>query len=187
MSAQICAKLRLTLSVSGAEGENVPGTWKSLLRTSQTTRRLASASGVISDEAEDVIQETFVRLARLAFPPNTEDNLRAWLFHVAHHLSMDVHCFQRRWSHNNDEQSGTLIRRRADPLNSASSCMSEGDSSNMLLRNSSRSSGNVFSYGRRASDIAKSPLPWVSAYSASANSCNARLSCLRPTCDSLPF
>jgi RNA polymerase sigma-70 factor, ECF subfamily len=71
--------------------------------------------GVSSDQAEDVIQETFLRLVRFRFERSTHENLRAWLFRVAHNLSMDVHRFQRRWSHNNDEQSHTIIRHRADP------------------------------------------------------------------------
>jgi RNA polymerase sigma-70 factor (ECF subfamily) len=73
--------------------------------------------GVSSDQAEDVIQEAFLRLVRLRFrfEPSTQANLRAWLFRVAHNLSMDVHRFQRRWSHNNHEQCHTVIRHRADP------------------------------------------------------------------------
>lgn len=71
--------------------------------------------GVSSDQAEDVIQETFLRLVRHRFERSTHENLRAWLFRVAHNLSMDVHRSQRRWSHNKDEQSNSIIRRCADP------------------------------------------------------------------------
>lgn len=71
--------------------------------------------GVKSDQAEDVIQETFLRLVRFRSERATHENLRAWVFRVAHNLSMDVHRFQRRWSRNDNEQSHTVIRHRADP------------------------------------------------------------------------
>jgi RNA polymerase sigma-70 factor (ECF subfamily) len=71
--------------------------------------------GVSSDQAEDVIQETFLRLVRFRFERSRHENLRAWLFRVAHNLSMDVHRFQRRWSHGHDEPAHNIIRHRADP------------------------------------------------------------------------
>jgi RNA polymerase sigma-70 factor (ECF subfamily) len=71
--------------------------------------------GVSSDQAEDVIQESFLRLVRYRFARSTHENLRAWVFRVAHNLSMDVHRFQRRWSPNHNEQTQTIIRHPADP------------------------------------------------------------------------
>jgi RNA polymerase sigma-70 factor (ECF subfamily) len=71
--------------------------------------------GVSSDQAEDVIQEAFLRLVRFRFARSMQDNLRAWVFRVAHNLSMDVHRFHRGWSHNNEEYSRTITRHRADP------------------------------------------------------------------------
>ncbi len=71
--------------------------------------------GMSPDQAEDVIQETFLRLVGYRFQRDTEDNLRAWVFRVAHNLSMDVHRFQRRWSWNNDDQPHRLMRQREDP------------------------------------------------------------------------
>jgi RNA polymerase sigma-70 factor, ECF subfamily len=72
--------------------------------------------GMSTDQAEDVIQETFLRLVRSRFDRNADDNLRAWVFRVAHNLSMDVHRFQRRWSQGEeDEEPHRAIRRRADP------------------------------------------------------------------------
>ncbi len=56
-------------------------------------------SGVQAHEAEDVIQETFLRLheqlrqgVRIADP-------RPWLFRVAHNLSVSFHRSARRWIH----------------------------------------------------------------------------------------
>lgn len=71
--------------------------------------------GMSSDQAEDVIQETFLRLVTYRVSRGAEDNLRAWVFRVAHNLSMDVHRFQRRWSISEDDEPHRAIRRRADP------------------------------------------------------------------------
>jgi len=134
MNAQIRAKLRGT-SASESEGGNVEiprdaeilGAHKSdYISTRQriidlygdlkpSLHAYLGTLGVSSDEAEDVIQEAFLRLVRFRFPRNIEDNLRAWLFRVAHNLSMDVHRSQRRWSRSNDQQSRTVVRHRADP------------------------------------------------------------------------
>jgi RNA polymerase sigma-70 factor (ECF subfamily) len=134
MTAEICGKLRGRLSPSGPEEHVVVPNDARIFAASQsdyaTTRQriidlyddlrpslyaYLCALGVSSDQAEDVIQETFLRLVRFRFERSTHENLRAWLFRVAHNLSMDIHRFQRRWSHNNDEQSHTVIQHRADP------------------------------------------------------------------------
>jgi RNA polymerase sigma-70 factor, ECF subfamily len=134
MTAQICRKLRGALSSSGPEQNLLVPTDVEIFTSEHsdyvTTRQriidlyddlrpalyaYLCALGVSSDQAEDVIQETFLRLVRFRFERSTHDNLRAWLFRVAHNLSMDVHRFQRRWSQHNDEQSQPVIRHRADP------------------------------------------------------------------------
>jgi len=135
MNADICTKHRGTLSVSGSEGESVKISRDMEILVSHKSDPIATRQriihlyhdlrpslhaylctlGVSSDQAEDVIQEAFLRLVRFRFPRNTEDNLRAWLFRVAHNLSMDVHRFQQRWSRNHDEQSRTNVRHRVDP------------------------------------------------------------------------
>src|SRR5271157_1081081 len=72
--------------------------------------------GMNADQAEDVIQETFLRLICCRFRPGSENTLRGWVFRVAHNLSMDVHRFQRRWSWNhNHEEPLRLVRQKADP------------------------------------------------------------------------
>jgi RNA polymerase sigma-70 factor (ECF subfamily) len=71
--------------------------------------------GMSPDQGEDVIQETFLRLVRLRSERATETDLRAWVFRVAHNLSMDIHRSQRRWSHRNDNEPHAFIRERADP------------------------------------------------------------------------
>ena len=134
MTAHICGKLCRTLSGSGPDDSvSLPPDVGILSaeRSDHATIRervidlydalrpslyaYLCTLGVSSDQAEDVIQETFLRLVRFRFEPSTRENLRPWLFRVAYNLSMDVHRFQRRWAHNNDERSLTVIRHRADP------------------------------------------------------------------------
>lgn len=71
--------------------------------------------GMSSDQAEDVIQETFLRLIRHLPEHGTGDSLRGWVFRVAHNLSMDLHRSQRLWSYTNSDESRTAVRERADP------------------------------------------------------------------------
>jgi RNA polymerase sigma-70 factor (ECF subfamily) len=71
--------------------------------------------GMSPDQGEDVIQETFLRLVRLRSERATENDLRAWVFRVAHNLSMDVHRSQRRWFDRSDDEPHVLIRERVDP------------------------------------------------------------------------
>jgi RNA polymerase sigma-70 factor (ECF subfamily) len=71
--------------------------------------------GMNTDQAEDVIQDTFVRLVSCRFDRGGEDNLRAWIFRVARNLSMDVHRAQRRWSQRSDDEPHSAIRERIDP------------------------------------------------------------------------
>jgi RNA polymerase sigma-70 factor (ECF subfamily) len=71
--------------------------------------------GMNTDQAEDVIQDTFLRLVTCRFEPGKQDNVRAWIFRVARNLSMDVHRAQRRWFRRNDDEPRSAIRERIDP------------------------------------------------------------------------
>jgi len=71
--------------------------------------------GMTSDQAEDIIQETFLRLVRQLLEHGAEHSLRGWVFRVAHNLSMDLHRSQRRWSYAPDEASQSLVHERLDP------------------------------------------------------------------------
>jgi RNA polymerase sigma-70 factor, ECF subfamily len=71
--------------------------------------------GMTADQAEDVIQETFLRLVDYRFTRGTQEHLRAWIYRVAHNLSMDVHRFQRRWSLNDEDERHGPMRSCADP------------------------------------------------------------------------
>jgi len=72
--------------------------------------------GMTSDQAEDVIQETFLRLVRHLLQRASEPSLRAWVFRVAHNLAVDLHRSQRRWSFTTSEESETVVH---DPLDRA--------------------------------------------------------------------
>jgi len=71
--------------------------------------------GMRSDQAEDVIQDTFLRLVRVGFEGDEAYNIRAWIFRVAHNLSMDVHRSQRRSRPGKEDEPRPLIRERVDP------------------------------------------------------------------------
>ena len=46
--------------------------------------------GLKVDEAEDVIQESFLRLVRHVLKRGNEENLRGWVFRVAHNTAIDL-------------------------------------------------------------------------------------------------
>ena len=45
--------------------------------------------GLVREEAEDVVQETFLRLLRSLEEVQGEEHLRSWIFRVAHNLTVD--------------------------------------------------------------------------------------------------
>jgi RNA polymerase sigma-70 factor (ECF subfamily) len=134
MAAQIFQKLGGMPTGSGTEGNEVISRDLGILVSEQSgsaktrqriidlydhlrpsLRAYLCCLGMRSDQAEDVIQDTFLRLVRHRFERGEGDNLRAWVFRVAHNLSMDVHRSQLRCSYSNDEESRPVIRERVDP------------------------------------------------------------------------
>src|SRR5215472_1119512 len=65
-----------------------------LLRPS--LRAYVCSMGLTQDGAEDVIQETFLRLVRHTMEHGLHENLRAWAFRVARNISVDFHRCERR-------------------------------------------------------------------------------------------
>lgn len=49
-----------------------------------------SCLGLTTDEAEDVIQDSFCRLVRHVLKRGADKNLRGWVFRVAHNAAMDL-------------------------------------------------------------------------------------------------
>jgi RNA polymerase sigma-70 factor (ECF subfamily) len=134
MAVQLFQKLAGALTDSGAEGNGVvSGDLETLVSeesgTAGTRQRIIDlydhlrpslraylcCLGMSSDQAEDVIQDTFLRLVRHRFDQAAGNNLRAWIFRVAHNLSMDVHRSQTRSPRGNDEETRLVIRERVDP------------------------------------------------------------------------
>jgi len=134
MRFAICTTISTTASVSDTETISVaasglvtlvteqsvrPGTCQQIIDLYDELRPTLHAYlrclGMNFDQAEDVVQETFLRLVGSRMRHDPEDNLRAWVFRVAHNLSMDVHRFQRRWSWSSDDEFRPLVRQQADP------------------------------------------------------------------------
>jgi RNA polymerase sigma-70 factor (ECF subfamily) len=69
----------------------------------------------LSDHSEDIIQETFLRLVRYTAERGANENLRAWVFRVAHNLSMDYHRSERRCFRSHETQPSPVLRDRIDP------------------------------------------------------------------------
>jgi RNA polymerase sigma-70 factor (ECF subfamily) len=66
-------------------------------------------------EAEDTIQETFLRLVQhLSGHPN-DKNLRGWIFRVARNLSVDSHRSDKRFVSDSDDDTDSAIQARIDP------------------------------------------------------------------------
>jgi len=71
--------------------------------------------GLDRGHSEDVIQEVFLRLVRHTIKRGARANLKAWVFRVAHNLSMDYHRSKKRRHHGNETETLFLLRERADP------------------------------------------------------------------------
>lgn len=74
-----------------------------------------SLRGLSTEHSEDVIQEAFLRLVRHSSRRETNDNLRAWIFRVAHNLSMDFHRSRKRLPHSAEIETDQLLQGRIDP------------------------------------------------------------------------
>lgn len=74
------------------------------------------------EEAEDLAQETFLRLARQRFPANREHNLRAWLYRVATNLAYNAlrgglrRTRRQEWSAQGDVEAA---QEESDPTRTA--------------------------------------------------------------------
>jgi RNA polymerase sigma-70 factor (ECF subfamily) len=74
-----------------------------------------SSRGLSKEHSEDVIQEAFLRLVRHNVEQGSGENPRAWVFRVAHNLSVDYHRFERRRSRGNETEARPLLREQVDP------------------------------------------------------------------------
>jgi RNA polymerase sigma-70 factor (ECF subfamily) len=87
------ALLSLSVAAAQQDGMDSPGLQQAVLDVFATLRYpvyryLLSCAGNRLD-AEDLTQETFLRLVRAVRDGRTPDNLKSWLFQVAHNLMVD--------------------------------------------------------------------------------------------------
>jgi RNA polymerase sigma-70 factor (ECF subfamily) len=61
--------------------------------------------GLTPEDAEDVTNESFMRLITHLVEARRNENLRGWLFRVAYNLSMDVHRANKRYSYGSSSET----------------------------------------------------------------------------------
>ena len=104
------------LRISASDEDNDAGTVIELYRHVRPSLYAYLRSLKLShDHSEDVIQETFLRLVRYTMERGANENLRAWIFRVAHNLSVDHHRSQSRWFLNSEMEPRPILSDRIDP------------------------------------------------------------------------
>jgi RNA polymerase sigma-70 factor (ECF subfamily) len=78
-------------------------------------RRYACSFGVESEAADDVVQEVFVALFRHLALRRPRQNLRAWLFRVAHHRALKHQARRRRRQRDEADWDTARLELIADP------------------------------------------------------------------------
>lgn len=73
----------LIAQTGGREVERLFNEWRRPLS------RFLACSGLRSDEALDIVQDTFLRLHQHLLAGGARDNLRAWVFQVAHNAALN--------------------------------------------------------------------------------------------------
>jgi RNA polymerase sigma-70 factor, ECF subfamily len=73
-----------------------------------------SGLGLSVDEAEDIIQESFLRLVRHLTNKRDAENLRGWLFRVAHNLTMDMFRAGKRYIAESVDEDDSPVLELAD-------------------------------------------------------------------------
>lgn len=74
-----------------------------------------SSHGLSREHSEDIIQEAFLRLVRHNLKRGSKANLRAWVFRVAHNLSVDHHRSQKRRQQGIELAPQLVLREHVDP------------------------------------------------------------------------
>jgi len=70
--------------------------------------------GLVREEAEDMVQEAFLRLANHLIAGGENINLRSWLYQVGHNLSMDIHR-EHSWSITSSDITNEILGKLVDP------------------------------------------------------------------------
>jgi RNA polymerase sigma-70 factor (ECF subfamily) len=74
-----------------------------------------SSMGLKAPEAEDVIQETFLRLFHHLVGGGSIQEVRGWTFRVAHNLCLNLHRADRRLVSESTPEAEQLLKQRLDP------------------------------------------------------------------------
>jgi RNA polymerase sigma-70 factor (ECF subfamily) len=77
--------------------------------------RYLLALGLDSGQAEEVLQETFLRLCQHLAADGQQANLRGWVFRVAHNLARDEHRRRRRRPSESLQDAPRNLEVQADP------------------------------------------------------------------------
>lgn len=102
--------------------------------------------GLSGDEAQDVVQDTFLRLHRHLQSGGSQDNLRGWVFRVAHNQARNrQRSYQRRFgepldagieqpSNDNTPERAVLEKEKFERLEKAISDLGDCERQCLLLR-----------------------------------------------------
>jgi len=97
-----------------------PAAWQNLAETFVELRepvcRYLLALGLPPAEAEEIVQETFLRLCQHLASDCAQPNLRGWIFRVAHNLARDEHRRRRRRPAESFDDDGMAPQSCADPV-----------------------------------------------------------------------
>jgi RNA polymerase sigma-70 factor (ECF subfamily) len=112
-------------------------------------RRYLALIGMSAAAAQDIVQETFLRLQKHLAADGNRDNLRAWLYRVAHNLARneqgsantrstvaleDGHCEIGDECPNSSPEAQMLVRERETALQNAIRALSPAQRECLVLR-----------------------------------------------------
>ncbi|WP_158822486.1 RNA polymerase sigma factor [Granulicella sp. S156] len=90
----------MNIAREDAANRNADGSEQRIVQLYDTLRpslyRYLINIGISPQDVEEVVQETFLRLYRHMRGGGDEENLRAWIYQVAHNLSSNFHKSRRR-------------------------------------------------------------------------------------------
>jgi RNA polymerase sigma-70 factor, ECF subfamily len=105
-------------SSAGQKGESSPKLEDNLVESFRELRgpvfRYLIRIGLPPEEAEDVVQEAFLRLFQHLREIREQGQMRRWIFHVARNLAIDRHRRQRRFTLKSRQELVELSARLQD-------------------------------------------------------------------------
>jgi RNA polymerase sigma-70 factor (ECF subfamily) len=92
--------LRMNVAMEEADQRRSDGLEQRVVQLYDTLRpslyRYLINIGISPQDAEEIVQEAFLRLYRHMLAGGNEENLRGWVYQVAHNLSVNFHKSRRR-------------------------------------------------------------------------------------------